>query len=795
MHTTIFDLDGTILMMNEASARSHGALPGELIGKTLQELDPVRTGLHLQRFREVALTGKPLLAEEPFPVRDGIRWFSTQLQPIVLEDGKKVAIQAVAFDITERRQMEDALRQSEERWKFALEGSGDSVWDWDVENNHVMLSLRWKEQLGYAPDEEAGGWFEHVHPDDIPLAEANNLVLRSGAESTTSIEIRLRCKDGSYCWMLARGMVANRDAEGNPTRIIGTNTNITPLKEHQKQLEHIAHYDALTDLPNRLLLSLRLQQAVAQSQRREQSLAVVYLDLDGFKEINDYYGHNIGDELLILISQRMKTALREGDTLARIGGDEFIAVLTDLNQPQDCEPVLHRLLQAASTPITVDDSILNVSASIGVTIYPGDGADADQLIRHADQAMYQAKQAGKNRFQLFDVEHDTKIQKKHEGLESIRAALKRNEFILHYQPKVNMTTGKIIGVEALIRWQHPELGLLLPGRFLPLAESHDLKIQIGEWVIKTALQQVETWQARGLEIPVSVNIDAYHLQYGNFVAGLEALLAAHPGANPARINLEILETNAFEDLQQVAEIMRACRALGVSFALDDFGTGYASLTYLKWLPAELLKIDQSFVRDMLDDPDDLAIVESVIGLANAFQRHTIAEGVETVEHGEMLLQLGCELAQGYGIAKPMPADALAGWIGQWQPDMRWRVWENQPIDRNNLPAIFARVRHHHWLHALAHPHRDVPGFELADCPLTHWQKNHGHAHYGTSPLFAEITALHHQFHELGQEVAVSHRCGETHDRENRIKTLFSLHEELQTALQQLTRNSHQERTG
>ncbi len=789
IHTTIFDLDGRILMTNEASARSHDLRPEEMIGKTLFELDPNNAQTHLQRFREVARTGETINIEESFPLKDGLHWFSTQIQPIALEKGEMTAIQAVAFDITERRRMEDALRKSEELWKFALEGSGDSVWDWDVEHNNVILSQRWKEQLGYAPGDDTGAWFEHVHPEDVALAEANNLMLRSGVEPTTSIELRLRRKDGRYCWMLARGMVASRDESGNPTRIIGTNTDITPLKEHQQQLEHIAHYDALTDLPNRLLLSLRLQQAVTQSQRRNQSLAVVYLDLDGFKEINDQHGHDIGDELLVVIAQRMKSALREGDTLARIGGDEFIAVLTDLNQPQDCEPVLHRLLQAASLPATIADLILNVSASNGVTIYPGDGADADQLIRHADQAMYQAKQAGKNRFQLFDVEHDAKIQQKHEGLESIRAALKRGEFILHYQPKVNMTTGEVVGVEALIRWQHPERGLLSPAQFLPLAESHELKIKIGEWVIETALRQSEEWQRDDLNIPISVNIDAYHLQYGNFVEGLRTLLAAYPKAEPSSLNLEILETNAFEDLEQVSGIMRACRALGVSFALDDFGTGYASLTYLKWLPAKLLKIDQSFVRDMLDDPDDLAIVESVIGLAHAFQRHTIAEGVETIEHGEMLLQLGCELAQGYGIAKPMPPSALAGWIQQWHPDTRWQAWRNRTVDRNNLPAVFARVRHRYWLHALAHQHQDASGFGLAECPLTHWQKNHGHAHYGALPAFAEVTTLHHQLHELGQKLSFHHQSAEISERESQIKQLFSLHDDLQAALQQLLNRS------
>ena len=477
-------------------------------------------------------------------------------------------------------------------------------------------------------------------------------------------EVWNRRKNGDlYAVMITISAV--RDANGSVKNYVSLFSDITLMKEHEQQLERIAHFDALTSLPNRVLLADRLQQALIQCQRRASSLAVLFLDLDGFKAVNDAHGHDVGDELLVVLAQRMKAALHDGDTLARIGGDEFVAVLGDLSHPQDCEPVLARLLQAASGPVTTRDQTLRVSASIGVTLYPQDGGDADLLVRHADQAMYAAKHAGRNRYHLFDVAQDAAIQTQQEGQEQIQHALTHEEFVLYYQPKVNMRTRQVTGAEALIRWQHPTRGLLSPATFLPIIEDHPISVALGEWVINTALKQLTDWCAAGLEIPVSANIGARQLQQGNFVTRLAMMLASHPKMPAHGLELEVLETSALEDMVKVSSVMHACREMDVRFALDDFGTGYSSLTYLKRLPAAVIKIDQSFVRDMLEDPDDLAIVKGVIGLAAAFKREVIAEGVETTAHGERLLALGCELAQGFGIARPMPASDLPAWVATW----------------------------------------------------------------------------------------------------------------------------------
>jgi diguanylate cyclase (GGDEF)-like protein len=464
---------------------------------------------------------------------------------------------------------------------------------------------------------------------------------------------------------------AVKNSGGKISNYVGLFADITRLKDHQVQLERMAHYDVLTNLPNRILLVDRLSLAMLQSQRNDTSVAVLFLDLDGFKTINDNNGHNAGDELLVVIARRMKKALREGDTLARIGGDEFVAVIADLAKFEDCQPVLERLLLAASEPVTLDHKVLQVSASIGVTLYPKDGADADILLRHADQAMYRAKQAGKNQYYIFDTDHDNAVKIQQESLNAIRCAFDDHQFVLHYQPKVNMRTGTVIGVEALIRWQHPVRGLVSPIHFLPIIEGHAISLDIGEWVIDTALTQLSNWQNIGITLPVSVNISACQLQQTNFVDRLAALLAFHPDVSPHHLELEVLETSALDDVIQVSATMNACRDLGVNFALDDFGTGYSSLTYLRRLPVSLIKIDQSFVRDMLDDPDDLAIVVGIVSLAKAFQRDVMAEGVEKMENGTALLELGCELAQGYGIAKPMPASDIPLWLNSWKPYEGW----------------------------------------------------------------------------------------------------------------------------
>jgi diguanylate cyclase (GGDEF)-like protein/PAS domain S-box-containing protein len=567
-------------------------------------------------------------------------------------------------------QSERALQQSENQLQATLDALPDLLFEVGLDGRIYRYHSHRSDLLAAPPEVFLGKSFSDVLPPDVSATCA--VAVAEAAENgfSNGKTYALQLPQGERWFDLS--VAPMRAVVGQQRRFIMIARDITANKAHQDQLEHIAHFDALTNLPNRLLLSDRLHLAMIQAQRRGQQLAVAYLDLDSFKHINDQHGHDVGDELLIALSQCMKDTLREGDTLARMGGDEFVAVFVDLDHENASLPMLDRLLQAAAEQVIRGGKKLRVSASLGVTFYPqSQDMDADQLLRQADQAMYQAKLAGKNRYHLFDAVQDSNIRGHHESLDHIRHALEHGELVLYYQPKVNMRSGRVIGAEALIRWQHPQRGLLAPGAFLPVVEDDPLAVLIGEWVIDTALRQVELWRTAGLDIPVSVNVGARQLQQGDFVVRLQAILAAHPWLPPSCLELEILETSALKDMAQVSQVIDECARFGVNFALDDFGTGYSSLTYLKRLRVTLLKIDQSFVRDMLDDPDDLAILEGVIGLASAFKRQVIAEGVETVGHGTRLLQLGCEQVQGYGVARPMPGAAMPDWVAAWRPAPEW----------------------------------------------------------------------------------------------------------------------------
>lgn len=507
-----------------------------------------------------------------------------------------------------------------------------------------------------------------------------------------------------------------------------------------------------------MLLADRLQLAMAQSERNGKALGVCYLNLDGFKPVNDLYGHATGDLLLIEVAQRLKTCMR--------GGDEFVLLFSELEGIHDCDLAIARVIALLGQPFRINNQSISISASIGVTLYPDDGSDADTLLRHADQGMYAAKQAGRNRHHLFDPENDRRSRARRDELLQIAHGLTNGEFTLHYQPKVNMRKGTIIGAEALIRWHHPERGLLLPSDFLHTVDGSELAIELGNWVIREALTQMERWLNQGLDLPISINIAGEHLQHPGFAQYLGKMLAAHPQVQPSRLELEVLETAALEDITSAAEIFAECHRQGVSFALDDFGTGYSSLTYFRRLPADILKIDQSFVRDMLDDPEDMAIVEGVIGLTQAFKRDVIAEGVKTVEHGLVLLLLGCDLAQGFGIAHPMPAAELPAWISHFSPDELWNLATAFNWSRDDLPLLIAEADHMRWVKSLqayldqADGTTAPPECNYHECRFGRWYYGGTSQHYAGLDGFAGIKGAHTRLHEIGCNLIRRHRKGE-----------------------------------
>jgi diguanylate cyclase (GGDEF)-like protein/PAS domain S-box-containing protein len=528
--------------------------------------------------------------------------------------------------------------------------------------------------------------------------------------------------------------------------------------ETKQHVEFMAYYDTLTGLPNRDLFYERLQQNIAQHSRSDNLMALCYLDLDGFKPINDDHGHSVGDELLIGLGQRLSATLREGDTLARIGGDEFLVMLTGLTASHEAEHIVQRLINETSKPFDIDGRRLYVTASIGVTLYPTDDTNPDTLLRHADQAMYKAKSQGKSRYSLYELVEEENQRARREIQQEVHRGLSNNEFVLWYQPRIDLNTGQTVGVEALVRWRHPRKGFLPPGAFLPYIEDTADEIALGEWVVEHALSTVAGWQASGLNLPVSINISPNHIQNADFASFLRRMLLRYPDGLAAMVELEILETAAIGDIEHVVAVMKECVDLGVGFSLDDFGTGYSSLTYFHRLPVHVLKIDQNFVRNMLKDAGALEIVKGVVQLAKTLKRPVVAEGVENHELGLMLIDMQCEYAQGYGIAKPMPAETLTSWLDGWALDDSWRqltyLVRQYDCDMELKVAVYSYA---HWCgrvlrYVESSGRTESPLLDENRCQFGRWQNGIGRMRYGDQEAFPFVAPRHALAHKLARDI-------------------------------------------
>ncbi len=769
----MFDREMRHVAVSRRWLEIYGLTGQDIIGRSHYEVFPDLP----ERWKEAhrrGLAGEPQRSDEDrYDRADGtVQWSRWEIIPWRTGDGSVGGIVIFFEDITQRKAADDRLRLG----AMVFTGAREGITITDRDGTILEVNDAFTRITGYTR-KEALGKNPRILQSGLQSAEFyRNMWESLLREGHWSGEIWNRTKGGDiYAEMLSINAIHNE--KGKVEQYVGLFTDITELKEQEQRLEHIARYDALTGLPNRTLFGDRLRQAMAHAHRKKGLLAVVYFDVDGFKTINDSYGHATGDGLLTALAFRMKRALRDGDTLARLGGDEFAAVILDLEDSSACLATVNRLLAAAGEEAQIGEAMLRVSTSAGVTFYPQtEDVDADVLLRQAGQAMYQAKLAGRNCFHLFDPNQDQIVRGRHENIEHIRQALTARQFVLFYQPKVNMRTGKVIGAEALIRWQHPERGLLPPGMFLPVIEDHPLAVELGEWVIESALGQMESWLEEGFEIPVSVNVSAIELQQADFADRLRIHLAAHPRVKPADLELEVVETNAVQDVMRTSQVLSACREIGVAIGLDDFGTGYSSLTYLKRLPANVLKIDQSFVRDMLEEPENLTILEGVLGLAAAFHRRVIAEGVETPEHGLMLLQMGCDLAQGFGVAAAMPARELRAWTAAWRPDPRWA--DVPQVRADNRPVMFAAVEHRAWLGALEaclQGRRAIPPpLDSAQCRVGIWLEGEKRSSRATHSAILAIESLHRQVHELAAEILRSQADGPDPEGLARLRQLHYL---------------------
>ena len=691
---------------------------------------------------------------------------------------------------------ESKLRAERECAQVTLSSIGDAVISTDVAGRVEYLNPLAERLTGWAAVEAQG---RELHEVFNVIGETTRLPLDNLACQALLDGVVVKPESNSLLLPRAGQEVAIdfsfapiHNQDGRVRGCVLAFRDVSDKRQLMQQITWQAGHDPLTGLPNRSLLADRLEQAISNSQRQDKLLVVGLLDLDGFKEVNDLYGHELGDQLLKEVAQRFLHDVRGGDTVARLGGDEFVLLLTDIADMDEMEAALDRILADVARPYQVDGRQVQISASIGVTVYPLNEADPESLLRHADQAMYQAKQVGRNRYSLFDVTLDQQTRSRFREVERVAQALRQGEMRLYYQPKVNMRTGQVIGFEALLRWQHPERGMVGPLEFLPQVEHTDLIVEIGLWVLQEALRQLAEWDNAGMRTTVSVNLAARHFQNGDLVGQLRDLFELYPTVSPGMLELEILESAALEDIQSVRAIMAACQALGVGFALDDFGTGYSSLAYLKRLPANTLKIDQSFVRDMLEDPDDLALIEGVVSLATIFKLGVIAEGVETTEHGVMLMRLGCDAAQGYGIARPMPAADVPAWCVQFKPDPAWLRWADMRWELADFPLLVAQQDHLKWIKqittAVSGSTLPLNKMELKDhhhCRFGSWFYGKGRERYGHLLVFNELEPTHAHVHEVGSEIIRLRDAGDVRAAEALCPKLLNLKDQVLDKLAEL----------
>lgn len=790
----MIDRDRRTLDVNQALCQMLGYTRAEMLGRLPTDFadeenravfraQMARIDSNFHRDYEITLTRK-----------DGAK-LPTFFHATTHHDGTGVAERSFAFvsDLSETKRVDAALKSSEARWQFALEGLDQGVWDWDMETDKVYFSPGWKAMLGYRDDEignDLEEWRRRVHEEDLAKAYANMERHFRGGSPIYEVEHRLRCKDGAWRWILSRGKVLECFPDGKPKRMIGTHadvtehrateeklrqaaavfentvegvvvtdargritainraftditgyseaevlgknpnvmqsgrhdadfyrtmweelhargswrgeiwnkrksgtiypqwltisavldehnqighyvgvfSDITTVKRSEEELNRLAYHDPLTGLPNRLLLLDRISHAIRRATRSGGRFALLFIDLDRFKTINDNLGHQVGDELLKAVADRIRKRLRAEDTLSRLGGDEFILLMEDIPNEQQAALLARDLLALLSQPHHISGHDLFLSASIGISLHPEDGGDAETLIKHADTAMYRAKQGGRNSYQFYTRDQSVAAFQRFSLEAALHRALERGEFELHYQPQMVLASGRVTAMEALLRWRHPDLGLIPPDQFIPLAEETGLILPIGEWILETACREaLRCKQLCGEQLSVAVNLSPLELLRGDPVNRVRRVLEA-TGLPPRFLELEITESSAMRRGEESIAMLNELNQLGVRLAIDDFGSGYSNLGYLKQLPVSTLKIDRVFVRDLPEDNEDAAITRAIIALGHSLNLSVLAEGVETRAQQDFLKQLGCDMQQGYLLARPLPFEEAARLIRKTNRD-------------------------------------------------------------------------------------------------------------------------------
>jgi len=648
--------DGRIEYVNRRYTVNTGFSADEVIGKPAGVQRSGETPADIYRkLWETIRAGREWWGELRNRRKNGeLYWDRVHIAPLCDREGRIRHYLSVQEDITERRRTEEANRL----WASVFENIGEAVMICDPDNRVISVNQAFTHLTGYAPGEVIG-------EDPAMLASGRHdtrffaemwRCLRAGGHWQGELWNRRKSGDIFPSWL---GISAVRDEKERLTHYVAVFSDISERKEAQQRIEWLARHDPLTGLPNRAYLGERIEQALAHAGRSGRKVALFFLDLDRFKNINDSLGHAVGDALLREVTRRLLLSVRETDTVSRLGGDEFVILVTDLADDGTAGDVASKVLDVTLQPFHYDSHALQVSVSVGIALYPADGEDADTLLKKADTAMYHAKDAGRNTYRFFTEQMNVNALERLLVQNRLQHALDRDEFVLHYQPQIALGTGRIIGVEALLRWHSPELGLVAPDRFIPLAEENGAITAIGDWVLREACRQGKKWLDEGIgPLPVAVNISTLQMQRADFADRVLAVLA-ESGLPPALLELEFTESILIEDVERVLDQVRRLKAAGVSIAIDDFGTGYSSLSYLKRLDVDRLKIDRSFIRDIGSDPDDAAIVRAITQMARSLRLKTLAEGAETAEQTRFLLAEGCEEVQGFLYSRPLSADGLS----------------------------------------------------------------------------------------------------------------------------------------